>query len=288
LKNECVATFDRRYLKKDDIALKSFFDPRDETEEAYRLAISKCDTDKFRPLNTVLKKGRGKTDRKNIELLAWLIDFEPRPYATWLKDPVRKGGKTHQEDEHGEPGETVTVSPDISGDKEEIIKDEPNPPISAGQEIVKNNEPEATISSHKIRNALVLLSILILGGGAYLLWSQNPPPSAGTTKSDSSERGVVAKKSAACMYWNNDHYDTIPCNQTQGSSLIVPLDTFRLAHLRKVTDTSTVTLQSVGHLWYFKTGHSIECYTAGGAYPTDTNRRLRPITPYMIHKYFHR
>jgi hypothetical protein len=92
LKKECIAVFDRRYQKNDEVTLSSFFGQQ-ENIETYRVAIRKCETDRFRPLNTFLRNGGGRTDRKNIELLAWLIGHEPRPYAAWLKqgkvDPAR-------------------------------------------------------------------------------------------------------------------------------------------------------------------------------------------------------
>lgn len=48
------------------------------------LTIKKCDPDKFKPLCNFLKRGTG-THEKNIELLAWLIDFCPRPFSNYWR-----------------------------------------------------------------------------------------------------------------------------------------------------------------------------------------------------------
>lgn len=48
------------------------------------LAVKKCDTDKFKALCNFLKKDL-KTHERNLELLAWLIDFPYRPYSTYCR-----------------------------------------------------------------------------------------------------------------------------------------------------------------------------------------------------------
>jgi hypothetical protein len=79
IKAECLAVFDTRFLKKDEKLLISLFGER-ESELAYRNAIKQCEADKFKPLSNFLKASTKNTDERNIELLAWLIDYEPRPY----------------------------------------------------------------------------------------------------------------------------------------------------------------------------------------------------------------
>ncbi|MBO9684850.1 MAG: hypothetical protein J7502_19630, partial [Flavisolibacter sp.] len=45
--------------------------------------IRHFDLDKFKPLSNYLKKGLNTRD-KNVELLAWLIEFEYRPFAKYI------------------------------------------------------------------------------------------------------------------------------------------------------------------------------------------------------------
>jgi hypothetical protein len=100
LKRECLIVFEKRYLKKDEVILSSFFEPRQD-KDAYRLAIKKHERDKFRPLNDILKNGERKTDEKNIELLAWLIDYPQRPYRQWVDDGEPAGTEALEKEKFG-------------------------------------------------------------------------------------------------------------------------------------------------------------------------------------------
>jgi hypothetical protein len=81
LRNECLALFRTGLNDADYRTLKSFME-RPDSEELHESAIRRFDPDKFKPLNNFLRKGTN-TDEKNIELLAWLIDFRPRPYSIY-------------------------------------------------------------------------------------------------------------------------------------------------------------------------------------------------------------
>ena len=78
LRNECLVRFKHGCSRMDYNLLKSFFE-RPHNEEIRISTIRTFDPDKFKPLSNFLNK-RLKTADKNIELLAWLIDFQPRPY----------------------------------------------------------------------------------------------------------------------------------------------------------------------------------------------------------------
>ncbi|MES2274972.1 MAG: hypothetical protein V4592_03040 [Bacteroidota bacterium] len=85
LRNECLLLFRKGLDRADYRTLRSFL-CRPDNEEIYESAIKQFDPDKFKPLNNFLKKGTN-TDEKNIELLAWLIDFRPRPYSNYRITP---------------------------------------------------------------------------------------------------------------------------------------------------------------------------------------------------------
>jgi hypothetical protein len=247
LKKECVAVFDRRYDRKDDVTLSSFFEPQSD-EQAFRLAIKRCETDRFRPLNMFLKNDGGNPDSKNIELLAWLIDFQPRPYTVWLKVP---------------------------GNAELKIQP-PDPPVPPQPEVPEKIDEPVDLPSHKIRNILIGLALLIIVGGAgYFKWRKPVPPPA----------QVANAKSTKCMYWTGENYVAVPCGQTHGDTPVVKLDTSKLTHFKKITKQDTLTVNSIRKVWYFKIKGSLEIYTDSGAYPLDTNRRLLPLTKYMFDKY---
>lgn len=83
LKKECMELFKKYCDRNDRQMLKSFLE-RPAQEQLYSQTIRAFDRDKFKPLINFLKK-RTKTHEKNIELLAWLIDFKPRPYIRYCK-----------------------------------------------------------------------------------------------------------------------------------------------------------------------------------------------------------
>jgi len=79
IKAECLFVLETRFEEKDKRILTTLFGQQN-SESEYRNAIRKTDTDKFKPLANFLKGSTKSTDENNIELLAWLINYEPRPY----------------------------------------------------------------------------------------------------------------------------------------------------------------------------------------------------------------
>jgi hypothetical protein len=82
--NVCAQRFD----PKDKLLLNSFFGAKDDAD-AYMKAIRKLSAESsFKTLHNFLNDRSINTAFKNINLLAWLIDFRPRPYHPDLKIPV--------------------------------------------------------------------------------------------------------------------------------------------------------------------------------------------------------
>jgi hypothetical protein len=241
LRTESIRVCEERYRKKDENILSSLFGQQ-ENAEGYRQAIKRYDPDWFKPLYNFLKGITKSTDEENIELLAWLIDFEPRPFQIGYDYGKQK---------------TMTTPPVSVGKTKEII-----PKPEAG-----NNPTGKRKLSKKTRNLLIFLALLILSGiVTYLMWTG---------------------RQTDCMYWTGEHYERISCDQAHRSALIVPFNDFQFAYQKRITDTATINEKSVGHVWYFKSGKQVECYTAEGVYPPDTNRRLLPLTKYMVREHFH-
>jgi len=88
LKAHCVRVCTERFEKKDEMLLESVFGTK-ENKTAYVNAIKNVNADIFRALHTFLNDRTVNTTFTNICLLAWMIDFEPRPYYPGLKLPER-------------------------------------------------------------------------------------------------------------------------------------------------------------------------------------------------------
>ncbi|WP_448698121.1 hypothetical protein ACFGVR_14970 [Mucilaginibacter sp. AW1-3] len=229
IRQECLDVFDRRYQESEEDVLKGFFGQQKGKEE-YRTAIEKFDVDRFRQIRALLKDEVAKTDQRNVELVAWLIDFQPRPFTKWQQ------GKSGEGDGPGPgpgwPGKTAWITIAIS-----------------------------------ITFAAILIMTVLTRPVEPLL----PKP------------GKIIKATGQCMYWKEDHYEVTACGQSHGDTLTLPLDSTQLLHQRRIHNPkASITYASIGHVWYHRTPDSLEYFTAGGAYPLDTNRRLLPITRFMI------
>lgn len=72
-----------RYDRKDDEVIRQFFDPKNRYA-SHEERIDHFDLDGFRPLISFLEGKTKRPDERVVKILAWLIDFEPRPYKEWL------------------------------------------------------------------------------------------------------------------------------------------------------------------------------------------------------------
>lgn len=87
-----------RYDRKDDEVIRQFFDPRNHYA-SHEERIDRFELDGFRPLVSFLEGKTTRPDERVVKILAWLIDFEPRPYREWLKageaaTPIINGDET--------------------------------------------------------------------------------------------------------------------------------------------------------------------------------------------------
>jgi len=255
LRDECIAVCRTRYDKRDARALWAFFGQGDD-QTSFLQAISRLETDKFKPLANFLKGGTASPEPKNLELLAWLIDFQPRPV-----DRFKMGSE----------------DPAIS-------KDDPKVGTSGGDGIKKDETlPTSDEQAKKVFNfnlGRAVLAILLLALIVVSIRYQTPivgEPSKEILQASSGEQ--------ACMFWDGDHYQPVSCNQRLANTLVIALDSEKLIHFNKITQQDTITERSKGFVWYVKYNGNLEFYTSSGFHPIDPRLRLKPITDYMIRKY---
>lgn len=79
LRHECLLVLNARPQVKDEKIIRDFFSLGVISND-YSDRIERFDPEKLKPLDNYLKAKTVSTEPRNIELLAWLIDFEPRPY----------------------------------------------------------------------------------------------------------------------------------------------------------------------------------------------------------------
>jgi hypothetical protein len=226
IRNECLTIIDKWYLDEDAEMLSFFFGVND-NKEGFEREIRKFDIDKFRPLNNFLHNNAIGTDEKNIELLAWLIGFQPRPYRKFSANP----------------GKEITFDP---------RKGKPKDP-GPGPRPVK-------------RTAVLLSMALFAGTGIY--WGLQKYP-----------------KDQKCMYWAGARYEPISCDKKIEDVVILALDTAKVKHFERITRPDTLTAASLKKVWYSKIDNKVEFYTSAGTHPVHMERRLRPLSMYILDRY---
>lgn len=261
LKDECRIVCTKRYQRKDEKILWEFFE--EGTDQANFLkAIKKYETDKFKPLVHFLRESTSSSEEKNINLLAWLIDLDDRPFEFGKDYSGRKSPGPEKvpiagtDDKNGNaPSEETAQSGDEMG-------------TAGGKQVV----PKLLLWSLRRNTIIAIVLVLSAGLGAYWLWPGKTPL-------------AMTMRYEKCMCWSGDHYEPVPCNKKGGDTLVIALDSARQNDFRRITQPDTITFQSIGRVWYIKLNRNIEYYTASGSHPTYPHLRVRPITVYIIEKY---
>lgn len=192
--------------------------------------IGKLDIDKFKPVSRFLIDKTSNPNLRVVELVAWLIDFKPRPYEVW-KERLRtdKG----EGDTGGDEGGSTWFSSRI----DELKK------------LLANFKAKRAIGALFLVSASSIIAYTILN--------------------------------EQCMYWTGEQYQPIGCKIKKGDTSIIALDERKITHFKRITRPDTLTKKDLGKVWYIKID-SPEFYTDSGDYPTDTRRRLRPMSDYIF------
>lgn len=159
LRNECINVYKERPSDEDEEILRSFFGSRHITP-SYTEIIESIDIDKFRPVKNFIVGKTTKPELRVVELLAWLIDFKPRPYPVWLINERAKSKNEPINRDH--PTSQVQPTNNNEGNKPNELVDKP------------------PFIVPKAMAALSLFAILSLG--AYLYWEMESTESYSPTK----------------------------------------------------------------------------------------------------------
>lgn len=285
-----MTNYDDKCSRKDTIVLRTFFDIKD-AQDSIEHAIKNYEVTKFKPLQNFLNGKIAEPSSVTVELLAWLINFEGRPFdsrKTYGEIRVNEDSDA-AEREQTEPSEPISDTEPISSEQENI----PEVPTNETIEKVEPPKPEQTIPENpapipapsrkrplpKIILGIFALALVSIAG--YWLVKKRP------SKNNVPAIQTVFTRIGACMYWNGDHYEQIACVPAHGDTLVVALDSARFLHFRKIMLPDTITAKDIGKIWYLKLNGNIEFYTAEGFHPIETTRMLKPLTAYIFKKYIH-
>lgn len=285
LRDECLKVCEERFQPRDLKTLRDFFGVFDGKEECLRV-IAKVDVDKFKPLINYLNGDTESTNEKNIELLSWLIDFQPRPYEFGRKYGRMEEGEKEEVGREEETKEAGDGKQETKGRMEKGGMEKrrrEDGPLQVAAEVLPWASPAPLKPAGLLpRKKTGLLKWLIPGAiavvaatGFSIMKFKDKPPAIQS----------LAALATSCMYWTGEEYKAVPCDARAGAATVIAIDTFQLRNFKRVTLVDTITLKSTGKLWYLKRNKLLEIFTAPGNHPEELHKKLKPLSPYMIKKY---
>lgn len=95
LRSACINANQERPIANEIVLLRNFFGTLDDDADSLNRRIENFDLDRFRPLRSFMMGNIPNPQLHTIEILAWLVDYEHRPYYRgWErpKDTLKGGG----------------------------------------------------------------------------------------------------------------------------------------------------------------------------------------------------
>lgn len=257
LRDHCVKVCTERYKKKDEPLLKSFYGGRNNPAE-YLIAVQNADAEKFRTLNNFLKDRAKGTSFTNICMLAWMIDFEPRPFRDDLEVSIIPTSTPEPISIPTQSAPPGTPEPAPVTDDENPVDEQPLHPI-----------PPTDGPGIKKPWVYAAVLLLLISLAAYYFF----------THQDSS-----ANEKGACMIWTGEKYQQVACSYKPeaGAVAAIPLDTTVLKRFKKITKEDTLTANSIGKVFCVKIDDKYEYYTDSAANPVYPERPLRRLTQFIM------
>lgn len=246
LKQEFLRLYRVKHERLDTEIIKRFFDPASKYENPLD-SIARVELDKLRPLIAFLTRGTKLQTDGPVHALAWLLGFTA--YSEWKLEYLAKGTRSkvgRKSESDGDNG---------NGETEDDNED------SSSQELS---------SMHMLIGIIVLVSCIsvsmILGIGI-----------PGRVKQPTLTEN--------CMYWNGNYYVPIECGKYAISEPTLPLNMEALHNLQRVRWPDLLTKKDLGKVWYAKRDGKPEFFTDSGRYPVDPQKKLKPLTVYMLSHY---
>ncbi|GAA3644476.1 hypothetical protein [Flavivirga jejuensis] len=263
IREACLWLLNRRKEKNDEYILNQFFQFKEgENKESHIKKLKGYKADKFVPVIQYLKGITRDTSSENLELISWLIDFQPRPLQVYRKSE-NLISEEKSNTRNGEESVDILSIEDLNKENEEV---------KSGKEDLNTKE--------KKRKWIITFSISIALTVILMV-----------AKSGMFDESIVQTENK-CMVWVKNQYEKVSCNLTlhkKYSTKIEPYDSKLIANFKKVEVTMKTDFFAEGTnkplIWYTKNKDGkIEYFTSPGLHPI-TGKTLDEITPYIIQKY---
>jgi hypothetical protein len=264
IKERCIARFLEGTDAKDEEFLRLFF--KANRREDLLQVIEHTDPEKFRTVQNFLLGTTSSTSKKNLNLIAWLLEFEPRPYCTYRIQDI----KVHlNEAERKKENEYSTVY-DI-------------PPTNA---ILQVSYKKTALSWIKIMSAVLFFCMVVFYGLYHLVAYQK------LFTQNILKENPLTNTWQQCMAWNRDEYQLIHCSYNvhpQYGTKVIAYDEKLQRRLKKVKITRNTRFFAADTktplIWFYKIRSNVfEYFTAKGVHPVYGDS-LRKITEQHIERY---
>jgi hypothetical protein len=247
IRQRCLELAELGLEPRDAAALRNYLSMKP-GETDYFAAFEKRDAETFKTIENFLGNTDIKTAEKNIELLAWLIDYPHRPITAFKA--MRQAGSSPDRAEmqasqiYSDPASSQASINDQSGKQQPLI------------------EPDRKATSTQKVPVRLLSALTVLLAGGLLVWS--------------------SFNRDECMYWAGDRYAASPCSAPKADTPLVAMDRSRLKGFYRIKRTDTLTRYAVKRFWYARVADTIEVYSAGGRHPLSPEINLREVTDYIV------
>lgn len=243
VKQACIARYSLKTSKEDLKCLKQFFKLKDGDDVI--LAIEKTEVSKFKPAVNFFKEEVKNPNHSNLELIAWLINFKPRPLYSYIQTENLDPNKEFQD-------------------------------VKAKESRVSTTDSLNSTKDNKVnkRSALIVVLLICALGSAIYFFSQEP--------NSQTKKCMVWVKTEyqiiECTTNLQPEYeaDILPFDAHKFKNFKKINVTISTGFFDEVTNKPLV--------WYAKNNEEIEYFSGPGLHPT-TGKTLRAITPYIINKY---
>ena len=282
LRNECLQVFHHRYNDQDSEIFKALCQEEKTNAQEYFQKIKISGTNKFKALDNYLKGVSEDTSENNIELLAWLIDFEARPYKPgdiykWAQSellssntinlPFSKQNDSSKDssdsEKSPETGESFTQETSGTIDTNVASTDGSAEIIILPPAESKSINGQFGIPPKFHKTLIAFGAVMVILFISYLIYDLRHQ----------------------CMYWNGDSYQSISCDEKVEGVNIIAKDNSRLKSFKRITRRSEITAKDIGKIYYSKLNNVVTFYTMGGENPEDNDKRLLPMSEHIYKKY---
>lgn len=287
IKRICILKFNDSKDRRDKEILKKFFQFKEGKELK---GIDWFKLDKLRPIQNLLLEKSKTDDLDKINLIALLVDFQPRPYYKYLRtnEEESNGGDGGIDIEFEEdPGSGITSSkPEKIPEKENLTKKVED---KTGKEIEK--EPPREEPKYKkwilAIISFIAVSMICFYGATYFLANEKT-----NTETKPLKEKDLKNTEQKCMAWAETEYILADCTNNihpEFKTNVRAYDESLLKNLKKVNVTIKTPFFEPNTrtplIWYYKIGKGkFEYYTSYGLHPI-FGEQLNDITQGHIDTY---